>query len=189
MGLSRRGRDVGVAVAFLALTALVVMRVGGESGGTITGTARAADGDTLTLEGHRIRLLGFDAPELMQMCRRDGAEWRCGVAARSRMAEMLRAGPITCRTQATDKYERWLARCTGADGTDLGERMVREGLAVAYGGYEGEERLAKAERKGLWGSQFDVPQEWRRMNGRPQEGRHMAEPGLFGDILEALGLN
>jgi endonuclease YncB( thermonuclease family) len=82
MGFSRRARDVGMAVAILALTALVVARVGGESTETVTGTARAADGDTLTLEGHRVRLVGIDTPEMTQVCKRDGLEWRCGVAAR-----------------------------------------------------------------------------------------------------------
>ncbi|WLR94542.1 thermonuclease family protein [Shinella zoogloeoides] len=188
MGFSRRARDVGMAVAILALTALVVARVGGESTETVTGTARAADGDTLTLEGHRIRLVGIDTPEMMQVCKRDGLEWRCGVGARSRLAELLRAGPVTCRTQGKDKYDRWLARCETAAG-DLGERMVREGLAVAYGGYEDEEQFAKAERKGLWGAEFDMPQQWRRINGRPQEVAHEAEPGIVGGILETLGLN
>ncbi len=187
MGFSRRARDVGMAAAFLALTALVVARIGGEDGGTIAGAARAADGDTLTLDGHRIRLAGIDAPEMMQVCRRDGADWRCGVAARSRLAELLRAGPVTCRTRGTDKYGRWLARCEGEAG-DLGERMVREGLAVAYGGYEDEERFARAERKGLWGAEFDMPQQWRRMNGRPQEDAQEAEPGVLDGILQGLGL-
>ena len=188
MGFFRRVRDVGTAVAILALTALIVARVGGESGQTFSGAARAADGDTLTLDGHRIRLAGIDTPEMMQVCKRDGADWRCGVAARSRLAEFLRAGPVTCRTQGTDKYNRWLARCETAAG-DLGERMVREGLAVAYGGYEDEEQFAKAERKGLWGAEFDMPQQWRRMNGRPQEEAHEAEPGVLSSILGALGLS
>ena len=188
MGLTRRARDVGVAIAILALTALVVARVSDEGGETITGTARAADGDTLTLDGHRIRLVGIDTPEMMQVCKRDGEDWRCGVAARSRLGELLRDGPITCRVQGTDKYDRWLARCGTPDG-DLGERMVREGLAVAYGGYEDEEQFAKAERKGLWGAEFDLPQQWRKMNGRPQEGTHEAEPGVLGSILGALGID
>ena len=145
-------------------------------------------GDTLTLDGHRIRLAGMDTPEMMQVCKRDGADWRCGVAARSRLAELLRAGPVTCRTQGTDKYDRWLARCeTGAG--DLGARMVREGLAVAYGDYEDEERFARAERKGLWGTEFDMPQQWRRMNGRPQEDTHKAEPGMLGSVFDALGFS
>lgn len=188
MGLTRRARDVGMAIAILALITLVVARVSGESGETITGAARAADGDTLTLDGHRIRLVGMDTPELTQVCKRDGEDWRCGVAARSRLAELLRAGPITCRVQGTDKYERWLARCDTPEG-DLGGRMVREGLAVAYGGYEDEEQFAKAERKGLWGSEFDVPQQWRKMNGRPLEGTHAREPGVLGSILGVMGLD
>lgn len=188
MGLSKKARDVGVAMAILALTALIVLRLGGQHGETIIGTARAADGDTLTLEGHRIRLVGMDTPEMTQICKRDGADWHCGVAARSRLAELLRAGPVTCRTQGTDKYDRLLARCETAAG-DLGERMVREGLAVAYGGYEDEEQFAKAERKGLWGAEFDLPQQWRRMNGRPQEDTHQGEPGALGSILSMLGLS
>ena len=187
MGFTRQARDVGVAVAILALTALVVARLGGESGETIAGTARAADGDTLTLDGHRIRLVGMDTPELAQICKRDGTDWRCGVAARSRLTEVLRAGPITCRTQGTDKYDRWLARCENQEG-DLGARMVREGLAVAYGGYEDEEQFARAERKGLWGAEFDMPQQWRRTNGRPQEDAHDGEQGILGGILGAFGL-
>jgi endonuclease YncB( thermonuclease family) len=189
MGFSRRARDLVVAAAILALTALVVLRLGGEGGETFTGTARAADGDTLTLDGHRIRLVGMDTPELTQICKRDGADWRCGVAARSRLAEFLRAGATTCYTQGTDKYDRWLARCENAAG-DLGERMVREGLAVAYGGYEREEQFARAERKGLWGTEFDMPQQWRKTNGRPQEDTHDthdAEPGFLGGILGTLG--
>ena len=47
---------------FKLLTTLIVARVSGETGETIAGTARAADGDTLTLDGHRIRLLGIDTP-------------------------------------------------------------------------------------------------------------------------------
>lgn len=186
MGLSRRARDVGVAMAILALTALIVARVDDGGGEALTGAARAADGDTLTLDGQRIRLLGMDTPELAQVCKRDGADWRCGVAARSRLAELLRAGPIICRMQGTDRYDRRLARCENAAG-DLGARMVREGLAVAYGGYEDEEQFARAERKGLWGAEFDMPQQWRRTNGRPQEEAHDAEPGFLGGILDRFG--
>ena len=188
MGFSKGVRDIGVAAAILALTALVVLRVGGENGEAITGTARAADGDTLTLDGHRIRILGMDTPEMMQICKRNGEDWRCGVAARSQLAELLRAGPVTCRMQGADKYGRLLARCETAAG-DLGQRMVREGLAVAYGGYTDEEQFAKAERKGLWGAEFDLPQQWRRMHGRPQEDTHRGEPGMLDGILSRLGLN
>lgn len=172
MKVTRRLRDLGMAAAILALLALVVLRIGETGGETIAGTARAADGDTLTLNGHRIRLLGVDAPEMAQACRRDGAAWNCGTAARARLGELLKRGAIECRTVGVDRYGRTLARCHAGE-DDLGAVLVREGLAVAYGGYEHEEGLAQAERRGLWGAEFDRPQDWRRLNGRPQEEAHM----------------
>ena len=66
MKAMRRLRDIGIATAILALLALIVLRIGDPGGETIAGAARAADGDTLTLGGHRIRLIGIDAPEMAQ---------------------------------------------------------------------------------------------------------------------------
>jgi endonuclease YncB( thermonuclease family) len=188
MGLTRRARDVGVAVAILALTALVVARIGGGDRETLAGTARAADGDTLVLDGRRIRLLGMDSPELAQTCTRDCEAWRCGIAARSRLGELLRGGPVNCATEGTDRYGRALARCV-VGGADIGERMVREGLAVAYGGYERVEGLAKAERRGIWGADFELPQQYRRRNGGAQEGAHDVRQGPLAGLLGAVGLD
>ena len=43
----------------------------------VTGPARVIDGDTLEVQGERIRLDGIDAPESRQLCRLDGyAVWR-----------------------------------------------------------------------------------------------------------------
>ena len=61
---------------------------------------------------------------------------------------------------------------------------VDDGRAAAGG----QRRVARAERQGLWGAEFDMPQQWRRMNGRPQEDAHDAEPGVLGGILGTLGL-
>ena len=188
MKAMRRLRDIGIAAAILALLALVVLRIGDPGGETIAGAARAADGDTLTLSGHRIRLIGIDAPEMAQACRRDGAAWTCGTAARARLAELLKRGVVECRASGTDRYGRTLARCLSGE-DDVGAVLVREGLAVAYGGYEHEEGLAQAERRGLWGAEFDRPQDWRRQNGRPQEEAHMAGTGLLADIRRWFGLD
>lgn len=182
-------RDLVVAAAILALMVLVAARLDDPAGTDLfSGTARAADGDTLTMSGRRIRLSGMDAPELAQPCRRDDTEWYCGAAARSHLAELIRRGAITCNFKGTDRYNRTLARCRAGE-DDLGERMVRDGLAVSYGDYEGAEALARAERKGLWSGTFERPQEWRRQHGRPQEEPHEADGGYLTMVLRLIGLD
>lgn len=182
-------RDVVVAVAILALMALIAARLDGPSSNDLfSGTARAADGDTLTMGGRRIRLTGMDAPELAQPCNRGDMQWYCGAAARTHLAELLRSGAITCNLIGTDRYDRTLARCRVGD-DDLGERMVRDGLAVSYGDYEDVEALAQAEHKGLWSGTFDRPQDWRRQHGRPQEEPHEAATGYLSMALRLIGLD
>lgn len=187
--MARKGlnwRDLTVATAILILMTLIAARLDDRPAAELfSGSARAADGDTITMDGRRIRLSGMDAPELAQACRRDEADWYCGAAARSHLAEMLRRGTLSCSLIGTDKYQRTLARCRSGE-DDLGERMVRDGLAVSYGDYQDAEALARAERKGLWGSAFDRPQDWRRQHGRPQEEPHEPVGGFFSAVLQVL---
>ena len=42
------------------------------------GAAKVLDGDTLKIQGQRIRLHGIDALESRQLCRLDGKSWQCG---------------------------------------------------------------------------------------------------------------
>ncbi|QRM55718.1 thermonuclease family protein [Sinorhizobium sp. BG8] len=182
-----RGRDIVTAGAILGLVLLIVMRVGGEEAVSVTGTARAADGDTLTLNGVRIRLTGFDAPELAQICTRGDGEWKCGLSARARLAELLRTGTVSCETRGTDRYGRTLGACSSGEG-DIGAIMVREGLAVSYGDYGAEEDVARAEHRGLWSGTFEQPQAWRQLHGRPQEDPHITQRGWLGFILGVVGI-
>jgi endonuclease YncB( thermonuclease family) len=126
-----------------------------------SGTARASDGDSIVLQGDRIRLLGIDAPELDQVCwDADGAEWRCGRAARDEMARRLASGPVDCATRGEDKYRRTLAYCTVSD-ADLGAHMVGLGLALATDGYGAQQAAARSQRLGLWQGRFIDPKTWR----------------------------
>ncbi|PST21861.1 thermonuclease family protein [Mesorhizobium plurifarium] len=152
--------------------------------GELRGLASASDGDSLRIDGRRIRIEGIDAPEIGQMCRRGEDVWDCGAQARQRLADLVAGAMIVCRLHGHDRYGRELGVCA-ADGTDLGREMVLSGHAVSYGLYRGEEETARAGRSGLWAGDFVRPQEWRRSKGRAAEGPHRAT-GWLEIILEWL---
>jgi endonuclease YncB( thermonuclease family) len=131
---------------------------------------RAVDGDSLRNGNGDIRLIGIDAPELLQRCRKNGKEWACGRAAQERLKQLVARSDVRCAPQGRDRYGRTLARCS-AGGTDLGDTMVSEGLALNFmqGGYERHEREARIAKRGIWAGEFDFPQEHRQ---RPRASRN-----------------
>ena len=55
----------------------------------VSGPARVIDGDSLEIQGQRIRLHGIDAPESRQLCYLDGKPWQCGKDAANALAEKI----------------------------------------------------------------------------------------------------
>ena len=85
------------------------------------------DGDTIRLDGERIRLLAIDAPELFSpQC---AAEQQLAIHARDRLADVLSAEPWRVVRDGTDRYGRTLAKLRLEHGW-AGTVLVREGLAV-----------------------------------------------------------
>ena len=123
------------------------------------------DGDTLEINGQRIRLHGIDAPESRQLCHLDGKPWMCGKDAANALAEKISRRPVTCEELDRDRYKRIVAMCLVA-GEDIGEWMVVNGWATAYYLYSYEysraEHRAKMARRGIWASEFEKPWEWRK---------------------------
>jgi endonuclease YncB( thermonuclease family) len=133
---------------------------------TLVGMARAIDGDSLRLLGEELRLEGLDAPEMRQRCSdAGGREVDCGRASRRALEALLARGLVTCEIGKIDRYGRGLARCRQG-GTDINATLVREGHAVAYGGYRSEEAQAKAAGRGIWAFRFEPPETWRRRHAR-----------------------
>jgi endonuclease YncB( thermonuclease family) len=133
---------------------------------TISGQARAIDGDTLVVGEERIRLLGIDAPESSQACRdSQDVPYPCGERARMVLAEMIAMQTVTCIVEGRDRYRRALAVCRAGQ-TDLNAEMVRRGAAVAYidPRYRPLEQEARAARRGVWAGSFERPEDWRRAN-------------------------
>ncbi|WP_018239965.1 thermonuclease family protein [Ensifer sp. BR816] len=149
--------------------------------GELSGAAIASDGDSLRLSGRRVRIEGIDAPEIGQTCRRDGAAWDCGAAARRRLEDLIGGTTTRCRLHGHDRYGRELGLCEAGE-RNIGREMVLSGHAVSYGLYREEEEQARNRRAGLWAAQFVRPQEWRRSQGEAEETPHRA-----GDWLELIG--
>ncbi len=100
---------------------------------TITGPARVIDGDTIEIEGEKIRLKGIDAPEMGQPCHSGGD---CGERAAMALENIIafhanRGRYVSCTTEGRDRYRRILASCTAGE-RDLGGYMMGLGLAVPY---------------------------------------------------------
>jgi endonuclease YncB( thermonuclease family) len=110
-----------------------------------------------------VRLLGVDAPELRQTCRRAGEDWRCGMAAAESLRAMVESGAVECRLSGRDRNGRKLGRCRAGRIPDLGERLVRDGWALSYDtSYLDQERAAARDRQGIWTAEFERPRDWRR---------------------------
>ena len=134
----------------------------------ISGVPLVVDGDTIDIGAVKIRLEGIDAPETDQMCLDQEADtWRCGIAARDRLAEHIEKRSIDCNPRGTDRYGRTLAVCSVA-GEDLNAWLVREGLALAFirysRAYVAEEEQARKAKLGLWSGAFIAPWDWRHRN-------------------------
>ena len=146
------------------------------AGGTIAGTARVTDGDSLEIGNVRVRLFGIDAPEFRQLCKdASGRDYTCGVAAREALAGLIDGRQVACTPAEGPSYDRVVAVCrvdgTGQDKVDLSEAMVRAGRVIelkahSKGRYTAAERSARDAGRGLWAGTFERPSQWRQRNGR-----------------------
>jgi micrococcal nuclease len=123
-------RLLAALVAVALVVALLVARRGrdeAEPDGRSGRVTHVVDGDTLDVGPERVRVLGIDTPE------RD----ECGYAAASRAASALALGRVVRLepdgTQAArDRFGRTLAYVRLPDGRDLGELLLRQGLARTF---------------------------------------------------------
>jgi endonuclease YncB( thermonuclease family) len=141
---------------------------------TLSGPAEIVDGDSLTVSGVAVRLFGIDAPEGKQTCNRGGTEWRCGEEAAIQLRTMIGESSIECRTRGVDGYGRMLAVCSVA-GIEINRAMVEAGWATAFRKYSQdyviEETRAKSGYRGIWGSEFQPPQDYRAAKSVAREDR------------------
>jgi endonuclease YncB( thermonuclease family) len=132
----------------------------------VAGFGEAIDGDSLRVAGREIRLKGIDAPEISQYCKnRVGRDYACGVEAKRWLNARLQRGAVSCRIEGHDRYGRMLGVCSRGDEV-LNDAMVREGIAVDFGGYRSAEAQAQRQMVGLWSGKFVLPADYRAANLR-----------------------
>lgn len=94
------------------------------------------DGDTIAMVCDRrpevtARLQGFDTAETKEpRCDEERAH---GALATDRLRQLIARGDIEIARVGRDRYNRPLIRLS-VQGEDVGETLIREGLAVAYAG-------------------------------------------------------
>ncbi len=175
---SRRLADLVLAAAILGVLIVVAARLDRVEKRDVEGITRVTDGDSIEMGSEIIRLRGIDAPEFSQICRMDGLDYACGRRARDALVAMIGKRPVTCSGWERDRYGRLLASCRAGE-AELNRELVKAGWAVAYGGFEAEERAARTAGAGLWAGSFDRPRDWRAQHGGMAESEHAALARIY----------
>ena len=142
----------------------------------ISGIAKVTDGDTIRIDGKKIRFYGIDAPEKNQQCRKPwltisfisfSKDYPCGQISTDKLKKKINNKLLICKWTNKDKYKRYIAECF-KDKTNINAWMVRNGYAVAYRKYSkkfiSQEIFAKKEKLGLWSGTFMMPWDYRKNN-------------------------
>ena len=125
------------------------------------------DGDTIHLNGEKIRFSGIDTPEIKQTCAKNNEIIKCGILARELLIKIIANNKINCIREGKDQYKRTLAECFVND-LSLSSYLVKNGYAFAYRKYSkkfiADEDFAKSNKLGMWSMKFEYPWDWRKNN-------------------------
>ena len=128
---------------------------------------KITDGDTIKVNGEKIRFSGIDTPELKQTCIKQGIKKPCGITAKQILIDKIGKSNVKCIEEGQDQYKRILAECF-VNNESLSSYLVRSGYAFAYRKYSKkfitDEDYARVNKLGMWSMEFDYPWDFRRDN-------------------------
>ncbi|MDA7806056.1 thermonuclease family protein [Candidatus Pelagibacter sp.] len=128
-------------------------------------TIKIVDGDTIHLNGEKIRFTGIDTPELKQTCLKEGDKDPCGLVAKQILIDKIGNNNVKCVSEGKDQYKRTLAECF-VNNESLSSYLVRSGYAFAYRRYSkkfvADEDFARINKIGMWSMEFDYPWDYRK---------------------------
>ena len=135
------------------------------SGNAYADNLKIVDGDTIHLNGEKIRFTGIVTPELKQICMKDGVKDACGITAKQILIDKIGDNKVECISEGKDRYKRTLAECF-VNNESLSSYLVRSGYAFAYRKYSKkfilDEDYAKANKLGMWAMTFQYPWDFRK---------------------------
>tara|TARA_B100000686_G_scaffold190370_1_gene197044 strand:- start:327 stop:779 length:453 start_codon:yes stop_codon:yes gene_type:complete len=127
---------------------------------------RVVDGDTIVLNGEKIRFSGIDTPELKQTCMNGDQKIFCGKNAKMLLIKKIGTKTPECISEGKDAYKRTLAECF-VNGESLSAFLVRSGYAFAYRKYSDkfikDEEFAEENKLGMWAMTFQYPWDFRKL--------------------------
>jgi endonuclease YncB( thermonuclease family) len=128
---------------------------------------RVVDGDTIYLNGEKVRFSGIDTPELKQTCIKNEVIYPCGITAKEILIDKISNNKVKCISDGEDQYKRTLAECF-INEESLSSYLVRSGYAFAYRKYSKkfvkDEDYARINKKGMWSMTFVYPWDYRKNN-------------------------
>ena len=128
---------------------------------------KVVDGDTIHLNGEKIRFTGIDTPELKQTCIKQGVKDYCGMTAKKILIDKIGNNTVKCISEGKDQYKRTLAECF-VNNLSLSSYLVRKGYAFAYRKYSNkfikDEDYARMKKIGMWSMEFEYPWDYRKNN-------------------------
>tara|TARA_B100000609_G_scaffold169269_1_gene143314 strand:+ start:360 stop:815 length:456 start_codon:yes stop_codon:yes gene_type:complete len=132
---------------------------------SLANNLKVIDGDTIVLNGEKIRFSGIDTPELKQTCLKDNEKVGCGMLAKKLLVNKIGNNTPICIGKKKDFYKRTLAECF-VNGESLSKFLVRSGYAFAYRKYSTkfieDENYAKTKKLGMWSMTFQYPWDFRK---------------------------
>ena len=144
---------------FIIITSLLCCNI------SLANNLKIVDGDTIILNGEKIRFSGIDTPELKQTCLHKNEIVDCGISAKTLLIKKIGNKTPECIIEGKDMYNRTLAECF-INGKSLSKFLVRSGYAFAYKKYSKkfieDENFAKVNKNGMWEMKFQYPWDFRK---------------------------
>ena len=174
-------KKISSIILGLIITLFIILGIGIAQADSIIGKARVVDGDTIEVDGEKIRLACVDTPESnyrgkMQYCLDN--ETQCGELAKQALENMIGDSKVRCEYEKRDIYGRILGTCQTYDRfydypywESFNYRLIEQGFAWYYNGgkecknYKPLFETAQKEGYGLFDSEiggFKEPKLWRK---------------------------